>query len=143
MKSTIIALFLLLAGSTVCFAQCDKSFTLTSSKTEYLDDKGNVDRAADEQTVVEINQSKVSVTIENGKQTLTGVIKSNTCNWATAFKDGKSIINTSLSEESGNGEKDYIFTIEGKDGKIRFVAESAQMPDKKIRLTIDKFEEKK
>lgn len=143
MKSTFLALLLLVAGSTVCFAQCDKKLSITSSKTDHLDGKGNLERSEDEQTVIEINKSNISIVIENGKQTLTGVIKSNTCNWTTPFKDGKTVITTSLSNESGNGEKDYTITIEGKNGKINFLAEAIQNPDKKIRLSIDKFEEKK
>lgn len=143
MKSTILALFLLVAGSTACFAQCDKKLSIVSSKTEHLNGDGSLERSVDERTVIEIDKSNVSVLIENGKQTLKGVIKSNKCNWTMPFKDGKTVINTSLSNEDGNGEKDYILTIEGKDGKITFLAERTESPDKKLRLVIDKFEEKK
>lgn len=143
MKSTLLALFLLVAGSAVCFAQCDKRLSIISSKTDHLDGNGKLENSEDEQTVIDINKSNISIVIENGKETLTGVIKSNTCNWTTPFKDGKTVINTSLSNEGGTGEKDYTLTIEGKDGKITFLAESVEMPDKKIRLVVDKFEEKK
>ncbi len=143
MKSTIIALLLLLAGGTVCLAQCDKKLSLVTSKTEHLDANNNLQRTADEQTVIEIIDKKISVNIENGKQTLMGTIKSNTCNWTTPFKEGKSVINTTISDEDGNGEKDYTLTIEGKDGKVTLIAESPQMPDHKLRFVLDKFEEKK
>jgi uncharacterized membrane protein len=143
MKSTLLALLLLVAGSSVCFAQCDQKLSLTSSKTDHLDASGNLERSVDEQTVIEINKSNISVVIENGKQTLTGVVKSNTCNWKTPFKEGKTVINNTLSDEDGNGEKDYILTIEGKDGKVTLLVESTQRPDKKLRLPIDKFEEGK
>jgi len=143
MKSTIIALLLLLAGSTVCLAQCDKKLSLVTSKTEHLDGSNNLERAVDEQTVIEIIDKKISVNIENGKQTLTGTIKSNTCDWKTPFKEGKSVINTTISDEDGGGEKDYLLTIEGKDGKVTLTAESVQDPDRKLRFVLDKFEEKK
>ena len=143
MKSTIIALLLLLAGCTVTFAQCDKKISLVTSKTEHLDGSGNLERTADEQTIIEINDKNISVNIENGKQTLTGTIKSNNCNWQTPFKVGKSVINTTLSDEDGNGEKEYVLTIEGKDGKVTLLAESPQSPDRKLRFVLDKFEEKK
>jgi len=143
MKSTIIALLLLLAGSTVCLAQCDKKLSLVTSKTEHLDGSNNLERAVDEQTVIEIIDKKISVNIENGKQTLTGTIKSNTCDWKTPFKEGKSVINTTISDEDGGGEKDYVLTIEGKDGKVTLTAESVQDPDRKLRFVLDKFEEKK
>jgi len=143
MKSTIIALLLLLAGSTVCLAQCDKKLSLVTSKTEHLDGSNNLERAVDEQTVIEIIDKKISVNIENGKQTLTGTIKSNTCDWKTPFKEGKSVISTTISDEDGGGEKDYVLTIEGKDGKVTLTAESVQDPDRKLRFVLDKFEEKK
>ena len=143
MKSTIIALLLFLAGSTVCLAQCDKKLSLVTSKTEHLDGSGNLERTADEQTVIEIIDKKISVNIENGKQTLKGTIKSNTCDWKTPFKEGKSVINTTISDEDGGGEKDYLLTIEGKDGKVTLTAESVQDPDRKLRFVLDKFEEKK
>jgi len=143
MKSTIIALLLLLAGSTVCLAQCDKRLSLVTSKTEHLDGSNNLERAVDEQTVIEIIDKKISVNIENGKQTLTGTIKSNTCDWKTPFKEGKSVISTTISDEDGGGEKDYRLTIEGKDGKVTLTAESVQDPDRKLRFVLDKFEEKK
>ena len=143
MKSTLLTLFLLAAGSAVSFAQCDKNLRLTASKTEHLDSSNNLERTADEQTVIEITKSNISVLIEDGKQTLTGVIKSNVCDWKTPFKEGKTVINTTLSNENGDGEKDYTLTIEGKDGKLTLIAESVQMPDKKLRLPLDKFEEKK
>ena len=143
MKSTIITLLLFLAGSTVCLAQCDKKLSLVTSKTEHLDGSGNLERTADEQTVIEIIDKKISVNIENGKQTLTGTIKSNTCDWKTPFKEGKSVINTTISDENGGGEKDYTLTIEGKDGKVTLIAESVQDPDRKLRFVLDKFEEKK
>ena len=143
MKSTIIALLLLLAGSTVCLAQCDKKLSLVTSKTEHLDGSNNLERAVDEQTVIEIADKNISVDIENGKQILKGIIKSNDCSWSTPFKEGKSVIKTTISDEDGNGEKDYILTIEGKDGKVILTAERADDTDKKLRFVLDKFEEKK
>ena len=65
------------------------------------------------------------------------------CSEDKKYKEGKTVINTTISNENGDGEKDYTLTIEGKDGKITLIAESVQDPDKKLRLPLDKFEEKK
>ena len=143
MKSTIIALLLLLTGSTLCLAQCDKKLNLVTSKTEHLDGSNNLERAVDEQTVIEIIDKNISVNIEDGKKVLKGTIKSNTCDWKTPFKEGKSVISTTIGDEDGGGEKDYVLTIEGKDGKVTLLAESVQDPDRKLRFVLDKFEEKK
>jgi len=142
MKSIIIALFLLAAGSTMCFAQCDKKVSITSSKSEQLDDSGQVQGTRDEKTIVDISTTDVNVSVsgDDGDQKLTGKVKSKTCDWKTPFKEGKTVVTTTLSD-NGN-DKDFTITIEGKDGKITLVAESPQMPGRKIRLVVDKFEEK-
>jgi hypothetical protein len=143
MKSIIISLFLLVAGSTACFAQCDKKITVTSSKSEQLDGSGNVQGTRDEKTIVDISATDVNVSVsgDEGDQKLTGKIKSKTCDWKTPYKEGKLVVTTTLND-NGN-EKDFTITIEGKDGKITLLAESPQMPGRKIGLVVDKFEEGK
>ena len=144
MKSTLIALFLLVAGSTVSLAQCDKKVVLHASKSEQLDGSGATQGTRDEQTTLEIDKAGVTVSISSndGDQKLTGAIKSNTCNWKVPFKEGKTVITTTLKDDSGNEPKDFTITIEGKDGKVTLLAESPSMPDRKIKLDIEKFEEK-
>jgi hypothetical protein len=141
MKSIILTLCLLAAGSMVCFAQCDKKVNLTSTKTEYLNASGMVDRTVDEDTEVQIGKSDVTVIINKGDKQMSGAIKSSTCDWKTPYKEGKTVINTTLYDPNGNGV-DFTITIEGREGKLILLAESKQMPDKKIRLPLDKFEEK-
>ena len=142
MRSIIIGLFLLVAGSTMCFAQCDKKVSIISSKSEQLDDSGQVQGSRDEKTIVDISTTDVNVSVasDEGDQKLTGKIKSKTCDWKTPFKEGKTVVTTTLND-NGN-DKDFTITIEGKDGKVTLVAESPQMPGRKIRLVVDKFEEK-
>jgi hypothetical protein len=141
MKSTLLALFLLVAGSTVSLAQCDKKVSLSSSKTQHLDASGALQETVDEQTTIELSKSDIVVVTDNGNQKMTGAVKINTCDWKVPFKDGKTILNTTLNNDNGDS-KDFTLTIEGKDGKITLLAESPSMPDRKIRLDIEKFEEK-
>jgi hypothetical protein len=144
MKSTFLALFLLVAGSTVSLAQCDKKVSLSSSQTQHLDGSGTLQDTKDEKTTIEISKTGITVSIvgDNGNQNMTGDIKSNTCNWKVPFKEGKTVINTTLKEGDNGDGKDFTLTIEGKDGKVTLLAESAAMPDRKIKLDIEKFEEK-
>ena len=51
------------------------------------------------------------------------------------------MIKAILSDPTGDA-KDVTITIEGKDGKVTLLAEVDEMPDHKIKLTLDKFEEK-
>ena len=121
MKSILIALFLLAAGGTMSFAQCDKKVSLTSTKTQHFDAGGALKHADDEKTVVEFNKSEITVTItkDDGDQKLTGTVKSTNCDWKVPFKDGKTTLNIALT--NGGGEsRDFTVTIEGKDGKLAF-----------------------
>ena len=54
LKTSLFSLLLILAGTTVTFAQCDKTATLKSSTTSYVDDKGTVLRSKEEETTVTI-----------------------------------------------------------------------------------------
>jgi len=143
MKTFLIALFLLTAGSTMSFAQCDKKVSLSSSKTEHLDANGKLKHAEDEKTIIEFTKTDISVSIsrDNGDQKMTGKINSNICDWQVPFKTGKTLLNITLSNDNGES-RDFAVTIEGKDGKVTLWAESKEEPDDKIQLAIDKFEEK-
>jgi hypothetical protein len=140
MKKLIPVILLLLAGSTMSFAQCGKNILFTSSKTEYLDTNGVVQRSEDENTLIEI--TKTEITITPGEHKMTGTIKSDSCNWKTAWKEGKKVVKAQLTDGEGN-TKNVTITIEGKDGKITLLAQIADMPGQVIRVTADKFEEKK
>lgn len=144
MRMILITLFLLAAGSAMSFAQCDKKVTLVSNKTEHLDAKGNLKHAEDEKTTIEFNKSDISVSIskDNGDEKMTGKVNSNICNWQVPFKNGKTLLKITLTNEGGES-RDFAVTIEGKDGKVTLWAESNEEPDDKIQLPIDKFEEMK
>ncbi len=143
MKKIVFALTLVLFSHAVSFAQCNKKVTLTSSKTEYLDSTMVVQKTEDEKSVVELSESEVSISPGNEDHKMTGIINSNTCNWTIPFKEGKSIIKATLSDKSAGDTKNITITIEGKDGKVTLLAEVEEMPDRKIRVQIDTFEEKK
>ena len=71
---------------------------------------------------------------------MTGTIGSKACDWQIPFKSGKTVISAQLEDQSGD-QKDATLTIEGKDGKVTLLAELKNMPDRKILIAIDKFEE--
>lgn len=141
MKKIFFAV-LLLCASGAGFAQCDKPVILTSSKTEYLDASGNVERTEDEQSTVEIRKDTMIISPGNEPHTMMAAIKSNTCNWNVPFKEGKSVIKATLNNEDGTETKNITITIEGKDGKIIFIAVMDHEPNRQIRLPIDAFKEK-
>ena len=83
----------------------------------------------------------MTITPGGEENKMSGPVKSVVCNWKTAFKEGKTVIKAILTDRSGDA-KDVTITIEGKDGKVTLLAEVDEMPDHKIKVTLDKFEEK-
>jgi plastocyanin len=140
MKKIVTAIALLLTGTMFSYAQCDKTVLLTGSKTEFLDGDSTVQKTVDEKTTIVFD--KASITVKPGDNTMTGTITSNTCNWTTPFKTGKTVLKAAL--QGGNGETENItITIEGKDGKISFHATQDNRAGRIIRLAVDQFEEQK
>ena len=141
MKKLILAGLFVLAASISSFAQCDKKVIVTANKTEYLDAKGEVQRSVDETTTIEFDKKDIIIT-PGDNPSMQGMIDSFTCEWKTPFKEGKTVIKTSITNPQGQTFS-LTITIEGKEGKITFLAEMAEMPDQKIRIVVEKFEEKK
>ena len=136
-KHVLTILFVAIAGIS-SYAQCDKKSILTSSKTEYLTSTGEIRREKDELTTIEFDSK--GITIAPGDHVMDGTINSITCDWKTPYKDGKTVIKSTIF--MGDGQTmDVVITIEGKDGKIILLFEES--PEKRIRVTADKFEEKK
>ena len=143
MKQILLALLVLVcctAFNISTNAQCEKKLVLASSKTEYLDAAGAVQKTVDEKTQIDITQKSITIS-PAGDHTMTGEILSATCAWKTAFQEGKSEFKTKFEDQ---GEPKHItITLEGKNGKVYFLAVFDDTPDKRIRVWLDSFEEKK
>ena len=120
-------------------AQCDKKQVLISSKTEYLDQNDVLKKTVDETTRIEINAK--SITISPADKTMIGVIKSVSCNWKTAFKEGKTEFKADFEDDGETRPVKII--LEGKGGKISFLVILEKEEDKRIRVWADSFEELK
>ena len=143
MKQILLALLMLVCCTAFTIssnAQCDKNLVLLSSKTEYLDSAGTVQKTVDEK--MQINITPTSITISPASDhTMTGKILSVTCTWKTPFKEGKSEFKTKFEDQGDS--KHITITLEGKNGKLSFLAIFDDAPDKRIRVWADSFEEKK
>ena len=138
LKTTIAALFLLVAGTSVSLAQCDKTVTLTSSKTTHLDGNGNVSKTKDENAVITISSTDITIVPGDEDHKMTGKITSKTCDWKVPYKEGKMVVKSIVSGDGGD-EKDITVTIEGKDGKVTLTFEAVGL-NGKIQVVADKFE---
>lgn len=141
MRKTIF-LLLIVITTKASIAQCSKSSILTSSKTEYLNGSYILQRTVDEKSTIEITKSQIIITTGNDERKMTGTIKSDSCGWTKDFQEGRSVYKAIFSRE-GDDERNATVTIEGKGGKVTFLMEVEGMPDRKIRVVADRFEEKK
>lgn len=99
-------------------------------------------RSESEKTIIKIDKSVLTIAPGNEEHVMTGTIKSDSCHWKVPYKEGKTIIKALLTDKSGDA-KNATVTIEGKGEKVTLVMEVQEMPDKKIRIPIDTFEETK
>jgi len=124
-------------------AQCEKVLQLSSSKTDYLNGSNAIQKSKDENTVVDITKTTITIVPNgNASDALSGKIEEISCDWPVPFKQGKTVIKTVLYDASGD-DKNATITIEAKDGKVFLLAEAKERPDQKIRLVVTKFEEKR
>jgi hypothetical protein len=138
LKKLVLALLLMVAASTVSYAQCDKTTTLTSSTSNYLNEKGEVERSVDEETVITFSKTNIIIAPGGNDHTLAGPVKTFVCDWTTPFKVGKTVITSTLTEN--DREMHATITIEGKDDKVTLTFQAEEMPGKKIQVVANKFE---
>lgn len=133
---TLSVAFLSVLFTQAAFAQCDKTSTLTSSETNYLDNEGNITRTIEQDVVIIITPT--DITIQPGDDAkMAGKISSKTCDWKVPYKEGKMVIKSTIANDQG--EKHVTVTIEGKAGKITLTFEAEEMKDRKIQVVADKF----
>ncbi len=121
-------------------AQCGKHLVLKSSKTERLDKDGNVVDSRSEDVTVDITATSITI-VPGDDHTMEGEIKSNTCDWKVPFKEGKSEIKALINDR---GEMmNMTIIIEGKEGKLSMLAIFDKDGERRIRIWLDSFEEKK
>lgn len=142
LKGVIGAFAMLLLSNSVGFAQCDKNLIITSSKTEYLNGQNVVQRFVDENSTVQIADSKIVITPGSGDRKMVGTISSTDCDWKVPFKEGKSTIKAVFAEDKGE-VRNVTLIIEGKDNKLTLLMELKETPDRKIRIQITEFKEQK
>ena len=140
MKKLILGLFLVIGAGVSSYAQCEKRVVIVSSITEHIKG-GEVERTKEEKSTVEFDAKEIHIA-PGDDAPITGTIKSTTCEWKTPFKEGKSVVKATVTDPRGE-TFNITVTIEGKEGKISFLLEIEEQPDRKIRLVVDKFEEKK
>src|SRR5581483_9033338 len=92
MKKISILLVLLATLAFNSYSQCDKKVILTSSTTEHLNGDSTVERTEIEHTQIEFDKNTITIVPGSEDHTMTGSIKSISCNWSIPFKEGKTVL---------------------------------------------------
>jgi hypothetical protein len=138
-KLMLLPVLLLLVH--VSYAQCHEELMLQASKTEYLNAAGVLERSVDESSTIEIGKTKVVIKPGNADQVMTGTITSDTCNWKSPYTEGLTVIEAVFDDPSAE-QRHATIRLEGVGGKVTMLMEVKEMPERKIRVTIDKFGKK-
>ena len=142
MKKIILLVLVFVTVNKWSNAQCNKKILLTSTKEEFLDANGQVTHTDEDSVTLEVSDSGITINHNNIPQDeLKGTIKEINCNWSEPFKTGKTTFKSDLTEVSGD-EHNGNFTIEGKDGQISVLIELTDKGGMKIKLYVNRYEEK-
>jgi hypothetical protein len=141
MKKLFFLFSISLFTGIIAKAQCDRTVTWTSTKTDYLDSNGTVKNTVTLPTTVQTTSKHITVTVSSGQgdgEVIQGDIKDVKCSWKQAYKDGKESFTSVLAKSNGE-TRNAIITIEAKDGKIDIIVEVENTGGRKMRLLIDNY----
>lgn len=122
------------------YAQCGKKVKWFASKAEFINSSGDVENSKEGTITVTTADNSILIEIaEAPDDILSGTVGEKECNWADAFKKGKSVFKINVVRGDGDSS-DGTITVEGKDGKLIIELALEKMEGSKIRLAVDKYE---
>ena len=114
MKKTLLSFAVLLLAATASMAQCDKRVTYTSDKQEMISPEGDVVNNKTDALTIEFTKENITINVGEKAGAMTASIKETTCQWKEIYKEGK----------------------------LQILVEMARLDGKKIRVLVNKYEEK-
>ena len=140
MKKQILLLLLSFVTGIFSHGQCDKKIMLYGSSFEMLNAADEV-QLKDDRSISIVYDSKL-ILFTPGDITMNGTVNSIKCDWKTPFKEGKTVIISTITRTDGT-TVNATLTIEGKNGQTILIAEFEGSDFQKLRLSLEKFEESK
>lgn len=142
MKKLILLASILLLMFKLSMAQCDTRTVVESTKQEMIDASGQVADQKEESVSIEFRKDTIMLRNTNNSEPITALVKESTCEWKQAFKNGKGVYKVEYTYPNGSTGKGSI-EIEGKEGVITVHILMERLGDRKIRVVVSKFEERK
>jgi hypothetical protein len=142
MKKVLVSLTILLLAASAGMAQCDKNVVYHSDKQERISAEGDVmDNKTDVLTIT-FTKDKISVSVAEKTDALTATIKETTCQWKEMYKEGKAVYKVEFQKPETGETNEGSMTVEAKDGQLFILVEMARLEGKKIKVLVNKYEEK-
>lgn len=142
MKKMLLSITLALLTATAALAQCDKTVVYYSDKQERVDAAGNMVDGKSEVLTIEFTRDKITVNKEDKPGAATANIKTVSCQWTSIYKEGKASYEVDFMEDGNRLVSSGTVTVEGKEGKLILLVDTSRPDGKKIKVYINKYEEK-
>lgn len=142
MKKFLSLVVVLLLAASAGFAQCDKAVVYHSDKQDRIDAQGEVVGNTADVIRLEFTKESISVGVNEKTVEVTASIKEVDCQWKELYKEGKAVYKVTFQKPETGETSEGSLTIEGKEGKLTILVEMARMEGKKIKLFVNKYEEK-
>ncbi len=140
MEKQVLLLVLAVVTNIFSYGQCNKKIMLYGSSFEMLNASDEV-QLKDDRSIRIVYDSKL-ILYTPGDITMKGTVDSIKCDWKTPFKEGKTVIMSTITRTDGT-TVNATLTIEGKNGQNILIAEFEGSDYPKLRLRLEKFEESK
>ena len=122
--------------------QCNKTIKWTTTKSEFIDTSGNVQRSKDEVVAVTVNSKTIAIIMHGpeGEEGMKGDVTDYVCNWKDD-KNGKTVFKSIVTDTQGTVRHATV-TIESINGEANILLAAEEEPQS-IKLTVASFEEVK
>lgn len=142
MKKMLLSFSVFLLAATATIAQCDKKVVYTSDKQEMISPEGDVVNNKTDALTIEFTKENITINVGEKPGALTATIKSRTCEWKEIYKEGKAVYKVEFQKPESGETSEGSMTVEVKEGKLQILVEMARLDGKKIRVLVNKYEEK-
>lgn len=142
MKKMLLSFAVLLLAGTAAIAQCDKNVVFHSDKQEMISPEGEVMDNKTDLLSIEFTKEKIVVNVNEKNDKLIATIKETICEWKDIYKEGKAIYKVDFQKPESGETSEGSMTVEAKDGKLYILVEIARLEGKKIKVLVNKHEEK-
>jgi hypothetical protein len=133
MKKMFLSFLVLLLAGSAAIAQCDKHVVYHSDKQERISAEGDVMDTKADVLSIEFTKETITVNAPDKPEALKATIQGTTCEWKQIYKEGKAVYKV-LFQKPDTGET--------KEGKLYLLVEMARLEGKKIKVLVNKYEEK-